>query len=213
MYIKNRLFPLAIAATACLLTSPRLGATEADEPMPEEPATPALPWIDDFRGAREDIGWQAVNDGVMGGLSEGGPIKHDDFLRFSGNLSLENNGGFSSIRRSVALDLSQASGVRLLVRGDGRTYQFRFQTDARLQNRWAVAFSGAFETKKDEWVEVVVPFSELSQSFRGYQFDNYTFDPTKIERLGIILADKKPGPFQLDIAWIAPEPIETALSE
>ena len=213
MFSKITTLPLAIAASTYLLAPTGFAAPEIEEPKLEEPATGALPWIDDFRGEREEIGWQAVNDGVMGGLSEGGPIKHDDFLRFSGNLSLENNGGFSLIRRSVDLDLSEASGVRLLVRGDGRTYQFRFQTNARLQNRWAVSFSGAFETKKDEWVEVVVPFSELSQSFRGYQFDNYTFDPKQIERLGIILADKKPGPFQLDIAWIAPEPIETALSE
>lgn len=162
--------------------------------------------IEDFRGDESIGAWQAVNDGVMGGLSQGGPVKHSQFLCFSGELSLENNGGFSSIRSMRSLDLSSAAGVRLRVRGDGRTFTFRFQTDARLRDQWAVAFSGSFETQKDEWTEVVVPFEGLTQSFRGYQFDQFPFDPQKIERIGIILADKKPGPFHLDIEWIAWEP-------
>ena len=40
--------------------------------------------------------WRSINDAVMGGLSSGGMMQLDAGLRFTGELSLENNGGFSS---------------------------------------------------------------------------------------------------------------------
>lgn len=43
--------------------------------------------------------WQAVNDGVMGGVSDGRfKITEDGAMEFFGTLSLENNGGFASVR-------------------------------------------------------------------------------------------------------------------
>ena len=41
--------------------------------------------------------WQAVNDGVMGGVSDGRfRITADQTMEFFGTLSLENNGEFAS---------------------------------------------------------------------------------------------------------------------
>ncbi|TAE88810.1 MAG: hypothetical protein EAZ81_13335 [Verrucomicrobia bacterium] len=78
------------------------------------------------------MGWSIVDDGVMGGLSQGQmEIQEDGILRFFGTLSLENRGGFSSVRsKSVMFDWSDASALRLRVKGDGRTYQLRLSTDA-----------------------------------------------------------------------------------
>ena len=60
----------------------------------------------DFAGADAAKDWQTVNDGVMGGVSEGKfKITDAKTLEFFGNLSLENNGGFASVvprRRSSA---------------------------------------------------------------------------------------------------------------
>lgn len=154
-------------------------------------------------GEGETSAWTAVNDNVMGGLSAGGARITDGVLRFSGNLSLENNGGFSSIRHSADLDLSRYDGIRLRVRGDGRTYQLRLHTDARYFGR-AVAFSGEFPTLAGEWSEVEVPFASLAATFRGRRMTNYTFDPEQVELIGILLADKTPGPFQLEIDRIQP---------
>ena len=69
--------------------------------------------------------WRTVNDGVMGGVSQGQMVAIDSGLRFQGRLSLENNGGFASTRRLFGGDLAGAGGVRLRVKGDGRRYQFR----------------------------------------------------------------------------------------
>ena len=155
----------------------------------------------DFEGA--DPGrWAAVHDTVMGGRSDGGAEMRDGVLSFSGNLSLANNGGFASMRNAITFDLAGHSGIRLRVRGDGRSYGLRLQTDARYFRR-AVSWSGEFATEAGQWVEVDVPFDTLTAGFRGRRLDGYTFDPANIELIGILLGDKNEGPFRIEIDWIA----------
>ncbi len=64
--------------------------------------------------------WQAVNDGVMGGRFK---INDDKKMEFYGTLSLENNGGFASVRtRGANLELAKDDVIVARVRGDGREY-------------------------------------------------------------------------------------------
>ena len=43
--------------------------------------------------------WRIVNDGVMGGISKSNIYLNEvSNIIFAGNVSLENNGGFASIR-------------------------------------------------------------------------------------------------------------------
>ena len=47
----------------------------------------------------EDVRWRIVNDGVMGGLSSSDlELTKDRTAIFSGFVSLDNNGGFASVR-------------------------------------------------------------------------------------------------------------------
>jgi monofunctional biosynthetic peptidoglycan transglycosylase len=151
----------------------------------------------------EKMDWRIVDDGVMGGLSQGKrEISKDGILRFFGTLSLANNGGFSSLRtEAVKLDLSGAEGLLLRVKGDGRTYQVRLTTDAEYQGR-EMSFQAGFPTEKDKWTEVKVPFACFVGTWRGMQLPDKILDPAKVRRLGLQLADKKEGPFQLRVDWI-----------
>ena len=151
----------------------------------------------------EKLEWRIVDDGVMGGLSQGQrEIVREGVLRFHGNLSLQNNGGFSSLRTgNVEMDLSKAEGVLLRVKGDGRTYQVRFSTDARYRGR-EMSFQADFVTKKGEWTEVKVPFTRFRGTWRGEDLPDKVFDPAKIRRIGLQLADKKEGAFELHVDWI-----------
>lgn len=152
------------------------------------------------------MGWSIVDDGVMGGLSQGQcAIQQDGVLRFFGTLSLENRGGFSSVRsKSVKFDWSDASAVRLRVKGDGRTYQLRLSTDAEYRGG-EVSFQASFETKKDAWMEVSIPFTSLRGSWRGVSLPDQKFDASKIRRVGLLLGDRKAGPFALEVDWIRTE--------
>lgn len=153
----------------------------------------------DFVDASETRRWLIVNDNVMGGLSEAGvSLTGDSCLLFSGSLSLENNGGFASIRTLVTnCDLGEYRGIRVRVKGDGRTYQFRLRTDRNLDG---IAFKQEFETLADEWTEVELPFDAFVPTFRGRILtDVKPLDSEDIRQLGFLLADKNAGPFRLVI--------------
>lgn len=147
--------------------------------------------------------WQIVDDGVMGGLSKGKfNISDDKKLKFSGNLSLENNGGFSSIRsKRTTIDLSQFKGIKMRVKGDGRKYKLRLESDSRYR-RMAVSFQHEFSTSKEGWSEVFIPFDKLKASFRGWNLPGMKFNSKSIQRVGLIIADKIEGPFELHVDWI-----------
>lgn len=144
--------------------------------------------------------WRSVNDGVMGGVSSGGMTQDGGNLVFAGKLSLENNGGFSSVRRLVNQDLSGASRVLMEVRGDGRVYQFRIRQDDRFDG---IAWRATF-TARNDWHTIETPLDRFVPVFRGRTVTRAgPVVPSEIRQIGFLLADKNPGPFRLEIRKIA----------
>jgi len=70
------------------------------------------------------VEWASITDTVMGGVSIAElEFSPEGLLTFSGRVSLENNGGFASVRtQSAQIDLSAYKGLLLKVRGDGKRY-------------------------------------------------------------------------------------------
>lgn len=163
-----------------------------------------------FRDAGEAARWHAVNDDVMGGVSQGRLQIEGDLGVFTGRLSLEHGGGFASIRRAPADEareetpgqpleraLSQARGVRLRVRGDGRPYQLRLRSD-RLGE--GAAYRARFATT-GEWQTVELPWSAFEAVFRGRRLAQAPpLAPEEIRQLGFLIADRREGAFRLEIA-------------
>lgn len=142
--------------------------------------------------------WTVVNDGVMGGRSTGGVERTDrGTLRFHGNVSLENNGGFASTRSELhPRDLSAFHGIALRVRGDGRRYQLRL----RMSPRDRVAYKAEFETEPGAWTEARIPFADFRPTFRGRRPpDAPPLDPGTIGQIGFLIADDREGPFELEV--------------
>ena len=159
----------------------------------------------DFDTPSEEQPWIAQNDGVMGGISSGWGETKDGQLHFSGELSLENNGGFAQIySRLGQSDFSQHSGIRLRVKGDGRDYQFRIATNARFRGS-QIAYRATFSTQEDQWIEVSIPFSAFVPSYRGNILTGPPLDLTSIRQIAFLLADGNPGPFSLSVDWIGME--------
>lgn len=78
----------------------------------------------DFVDSSEAEHWFMVNDNVIGGVSKGeGSPTEDSCPLSSGSISLENNSGFASIRsQPTNFDLGGFDGIRIRVKGDGRTF-------------------------------------------------------------------------------------------
>ena len=149
--------------------------------------------------------WIAVNDGVMGGRSSGGPTVVDGMLSFRGELSLANNGGFSSVRSvDRTFDLSDVVAVVLRVRGDGRRYQLRLATEARYRGM-AVSYGAGFDTINGEWITVRLPLAQLEPSVRGTSLQGPPLDGAHVQEIGLLIADKREGAFSLDVDWIGVE--------
>jgi len=146
--------------------------------------------------------WPATNDGVMGGISQGqSDITPDGTLRFFGNVSLENNGGFSSIRSlEEERDLSAYDGILIRVRGDGKQYALNLRTDVRFR---AGSYRVKFNSEADKWLELFLPFADFRATSFGVELtDAPPLDAHKIRSLGLLISDKQAGPFNLEVDWI-----------
>ncbi|PRY73708.1 CIA30 family protein [Halomonas ventosae] len=155
----------------------------------------------DFQHADEATRWRAINDDVMGGVSRGGLHGEDGVGVFRGETSLENNGGFASVRRAPeAFDLGAHPGIELCVRGDGRRYQLRLYTDQLPQG---AAYRATFQPEAGEWQRVALLWHEFEAVFRGRRLEDAPpLDPAAIRQVGLLIADRRPGPFRLEVAWL-----------
>ena len=156
----------------------------------------------DFTGADVAKDWKAVNDGVMGGVSEGKfTITDRKTLEFFGTLSLANSGGFASVRtKAKTLGLENGDTLVAKVRGDGREYSLNLYLAKPLI---AFSYRATVQTKKGEWVEIEVPLDTFeATSFGRPVEDAGPVDPNGVNALGFMVSDKKAGPFKLEVEWV-----------
>lgn len=150
--------------------------------------------IFDFNENASLQNWKIVDDVVMGGCSEGEiSINSDGYGRFSGSISLENNGGFSSVRYLPAdLEVDPQNKIGMRVKGDKKRYQFRVKHDEQASQSYVTYF----ETT-GEWQEVTMLLKDLYPTFRGRQLDQPTFNHDAIQELGFLIGNKKAEDFEL----------------
>ena len=155
----------------------------------------------DFQTSTNTAAWQIVNDDVMGGVSRSGFRLTNGVAVFQGEVSLENNGGFASVRSLPARhDLAGCDAFVIRVRGDGRSYKFTARTDRSFDS---AIYQTAFTTKKGEWEEHRLPLKQFVPTFRGRVLSGEPpLDPAKVTSVGFLISDKQEGPFQLEVAWI-----------
>lgn len=146
--------------------------------------------------------WEAVDDRIMGGSSQSHPEYIDNVgLHFSGRVSLDNHGGFASIRSTSGnYDLTQYSGLKLRLRGDGKSYKLSLRTDLFFDG---VSYQSTFSTTKDSWQEITLPFAAFTPTHHGVKLSTVApMDTGNIKSFGLFIADGQEGSFQLDIACI-----------
>lgn len=146
--------------------------------------------------------WRVVNDGVMGGRSQS-EIRNsgEGTAVFTGVVSLENNGGFASVRASLGeVDLSGYTALAVRVLGDGKRYFLRLRTDDLFDG---LAYQATFEAAPGEWQVVEIPFAEFLPTYRGRIIpDAPPLDTGSISQISFMIADKQEGQFRLEIAWV-----------
>ncbi len=157
--------------------------------------------------------WGAVDDVVMGGVSESNIQLVEATALFAGNVSTANSGGFASVRTknfSPPFDLSGYEGIELRVRGDGKRYKLFLRTDTRWDG---VGYSYSFDTEANTWINVRIPFAELIPVFRAKimkdcppidksQISSFQLMLSKFEYDGELNPNFSPGSFVLQVESI-----------
>lgn len=145
--------------------------------------------------------WMIVNDGVMGGLSQGDAELRDNSLYFYGKVSLENNGGFASVRAPYQkLDLSRFTKVNIKYRSRGQSIGFSLNKYQRfyLPNHKIIL------PPSTEWTTKSIELLDFKTYRMGREIEDKitTDDLGKIIRIGFITNDKKASVFEFEVDYI-----------
>ncbi len=144
--------------------------------------------------------WRVVDDTVMGGKSSGSfKINEKGFGVFEGSISLENNGGFSSLRyRFEKIEVKLVTKICITLLGDGKRWQFRIKSNIEDDYSYISFFSTS-----GSWQTIEIPLKDMYAWFRGKQLNLPNFSNDYIEEIGFLIGNKKAEKFKLVIDTIA----------
>lgn len=148
--------------------------------------------------------WTTVNDPVMGGRSTSNIAYGDGGLVFSGEVSLENNGGFASARGPQDPDLGPkaagAAAFRVHARGDGKTYLLKVGI---ADQPWSYIQRFATEAGVDRTYDLPVDgFEPVGMRLDPDPDAPQTLDPAGIDQMSVYILDKQEGPFTITVRAI-----------
>jgi len=158
--------------------------------------------IFDFKEAADAKYWRVINDGVMGGLSRGQiTVSDQGHGVFQGQVSLENNGGFSSVRYQFeSMDVTAFQTINIRIKGDGKRYQVRVKTNASDPHAYITYF-----VTSGDWQIIEVKLAEMYPTFRGRRLNQANFPNQRMDEIAFLIANKKAEYFRLEIDSISLE--------
>jgi NADH dehydrogenase [ubiquinone] 1 alpha subcomplex assembly factor 1 len=152
--------------------------------------------IFDFNKDSDVTQWKIVDDIVMGGRSSGVfNVNEQGHGVFKGKVSLENNGGFSSLHyRCKKMVTATSTKIVIRLKGDGKSYQFRIKDALDHPYSYVAKFdtTGAWET-------IEIPLSDMYPAFRGRTLEIPNYQSNTIEEVAFLIGNKKEEDFQLII--------------
>ena len=147
--------------------------------------------------------WTARDDRVMGGVSQSRlRFDHSGHAVFEGVMSLEQNGGFASVRaQAKAPPVSEITHYVVEVQGDGKRYMLNMQMAGRFSQ---VSYQASFATVKGVWTTLEIPVKSFEPSFRGRRVvDAPALDAALVNQAGLMIANGQDGVFKLAIRKIS----------
>lgn len=140
--------------------------------------------------------WVTVDDIIMGGQSKGEiKINNNKSGMFYGEVSLENNGGFSMVKYHIkTLNMQSFSKFCIKLKGDGKNYQFRIKANDSDKHSYIYPFKTT-----SKWETIEIPFYSMFANFRGKRLEVPNFSGRQIEMLAFLIGNKKAEVFNLEI--------------
>lgn len=195
--------------------------------LPAQSLQPEGEEVLSMRSTADLAAWEKLDDTIMGGKSGSflqtakelqgfqGDYDHKKPYEFEGSVwrgeTITDGGGFCGARtKMLDLSLQRFDGIALRVKGDGQTYKFNLKT-ADQMNVPESTYQAQYDTVKDEWVTVYMPWHEFVPVTRAqYDAKAKPFDPAQVKQIGLVLSRFHynslpnqrftPGKFELQIA-------------
>lgn len=138
--------------------------------------------------------WTVVDDVVMGGQSAGNYyLSSEGFGVFEGNISLANNGGFSSVRHNLNVaGIKSFNKIILTLKGDAKDYQFRIKSNLSERHSYISSFHTSGELQKIE-----ISLEDMYPVFRGQKLDLPNFSDDSIQEITFLIGNKENESFKL----------------
>lgn len=155
--------------------------------------------IVDFKNPAAVENIMIINDGVMGGVSDGRiNYNKNQYARFFGSVSSENNGGFTSFRMKIENQIpSDCNGIMIRAKGDGKIYKITLRTDGNFDG---VSYQAEFKTESGKLKDYSIQFNEFSPRFRGRIVDGQPkLLSQNIKQVGLLITDKQFGEFEIEL--------------
>lgn len=153
--------------------------------------------------AGRTVNWTILSDNVMGGMSDAIIEYGNTSLLLKGNVSLENRGGFVSVKSGWdKRDLSSYKMVNVTFRSAGQRFAFTLENSGRW---WEPAYKHEFGAKEENnWQTISLKLDEFKEEVIGRPTGNTatTSILQNILRIGISTNEKSEGPFWLEIESI-----------
>ena len=149
------------------------------------------------------LGWTSVDDVVMGGIScsklNFNPDGHAEFI---GKVSLDNNGGFASVRSAPSnYSVINAKKLHLCVLGDGHYYKLNLRMDNLFEG---INYQALFQPPK-KWSEFTFDCNDFKPRLRGRPITAPPLNFSRIHQIGFMISERQAGAFSLFIRWLRTE--------
>ncbi len=134
-----------------------------------------------------------VNDGVMGGVSQSSLRQDADSMFFEGRVSLENNGGFASMRSFIQAPQG-AQVIELVAKGDGKRYKLLLRTQLAPRVTYAVDF-----ITEPTWQTYRFSASQFKSTIRGQSVNAPPLSFNDVIEFGILISNNQSGSFAIQL--------------
>ena len=134
-----------------------------------------------------------VNDGVMGGVSQSSLRQDVNGIFFEGQVSLENNGGFASMRSSAKFP-QETQLIELLAKGDGKRYKLVLRTELAPRVTYVADFIA-----EPTWKTYRFNLSQFKSTFRGRDINAPTLSFSDVIKFSILISNSQEGSFVIQL--------------
>ncbi|MEL7338947.1 MAG: CIA30 family protein [Bacteroidota bacterium] len=156
----------------------------------------------DFGSEKDGTDWQTLNDGVMGGLSNGQVALTPNALKFFGEVSLDNYGGFTSVKSPFGqYDLSNAKKLTIRYKTEGQLISISLENSDAFYKPY---YKLLLPDTKGKWMTAEANISDFKEYNLGQETAIAISDGflKGVKRIGFITSEKRAGRFAVEIDYL-----------